>query len=332
MVKQTSGSIAHSAVSDKGLSALPPFPTQPYHQPGTPRFVAPPPDEDEAVYPYRRAWPSLIAEHAVLFGVASGFYVLINFVGADIPASVSRPLNLGLALLPLALWLILSLWRERFVPQPRQRLFVVALTTALAANAVGIPLVEGFFEPSRWLFLGDNVSRIIGYTFTVGVTQEIIKYLVVRYLAWDDHFRDRSDGVAYGAASALGYALVLTLRFALENAPPPDVMAAYVFDVAATSTAGSLIVGFALAEVRFSRPTPFLLVGLVAFAALIEGAAVPIRANFVNASFTFDGAIPSPLFGIAVSAGVLIAAGVLVAFITRSAERQAREAAARAEV
>lgn len=312
------------------LSTRPPLPSFPTA--GSPRFVAPPQDDQELIYPYRRAWPSIIIEHSILLGVAGGSYAAVNLFSVVLPAGISRPFNLVLALFPALLWITFSLWRERFALQPRQRLLVVAITSGLLANAIGVPLVEGVFQPQRWLPLSDTLSRIIGYTFTIGITQEVLKYVAVRFLAWDDYFQSRVDGIAYGAASALGYTLVLTLRFALENAPPPDVMAAYVFDVAATSTAGSLIVGFGLAELRFSRPLPFLLLITVALAALIEGAAVPLRAGFVNASFTFAGAIPSPIFGIALSALVLLASGVIVAFLVRNSERQEREAAARAEV
>lgn len=274
-------------------------------------------------------WFSLIVEAGILFAVTVALYVLVNILGVSIPAELRQPIDIIVALLPAGLWTVFSLLRERAADQPRARLAAVAIVSALVANAVGIPFVETVFQPDRWLPLGSAIERIIGYTFTVGIVQELLKYLVVRYLAWNSDYRDRYDSLAYCAASAIGYSTVATLRFALTGNPSPDVIAAYTFDTISISLAGSFIISFGLAEVRFGRPFPFLQMVTLALAATVSGAGIPLRTGLVNASFSLLGAFPAPLFGIVLSALVLVGAGVIVAFFYRNAEREAREALGR---
>ncbi len=286
-----------------------------------------PPDEKEEVYPYRRVWGSAVVESAILFGVTAVIYVAIQFIGLSLPDILIQPVNILLALLPALLWLIFSVWRERAATEPRRRLVVVAVITALAANAIAIPFVENVLQPERWLSLAGAVNRIVGYTFTFAVVQEILKYIVVRYLAWDDEYRVRLDSVAYTLASAIGYATVLNLNFVLANTITPDIAAMHVVDTVVVNFIGSMIVAYGLAEVRFDNPNPFLLTSMIALAALVNGVVIPFRAGLVNAGFSVDGSTPNLLFGLGLSAGSLIIVGVIVSFLFNAAERRAREAA-----
>lgn len=293
------------------------------------RFITPPREEEE-IYPYRRVWPSIILEAGVLFGLGGALYLALRFV--EIPPRFYRPIGLALALLPFALWLIFSWWRERAVPQPRQNLLAIAVVTALAANAVGIPLVEDYLQIDRWLPLESAINRIIGYTFTEGVVEATIMYVVVRYIVWPAGFRTRLDAVAYGAASAVGYATVLNLRLILSNALPPDVAAFRVFDTLALQTAMGTVIGYGLAEVCFNRqPFPLLLSATIALAAFITGVGVPLRSGLTNASLVQGVSSVSPVLGFLFSAGLLFAVSVAFGFLFNNAEREDREAATQRE-
>ena len=294
------------------------------------RLLVPP--EEEEVYPYRRVWPSIVIESGILLAVALLAFVIFNVLNVRLPGALSQVLNLLLALLPAGLWLVISLWRERFALQPRQRLLAVAVVAALVANALSIPFIEGVFQTSRWLPASSALNRIVGYTFSVGIVQEVMKYLVVRYLVWPDQFRTRLDGVAYCAASAIGYATVLNIRSVLSGAALPDIVAMEVFGNVAVNLAASIIVGYGLAEVRFDNPSPFLATTTVALAALITGIVIPVRAGLVNAGFSLLGSTSNPLFGLALSAGALLAVGLLISFLFGNAERREQEAAAAREV
>ncbi|MFQ3565415.1 MAG: PrsW family glutamic-type intramembrane protease [Aggregatilineales bacterium] len=293
----------------------------------TTRYITPP-QEDQEIYPYRRVWPSLGLENGIFFAVTASIFFAVNFLSFSLPETFVRPLNLALALLPLGLWLLFSYRAEFRVPQPRERLLAVLIISALAANAIGIPLLNDFFQVERWVPLGDNSERILGYTFTVGAVQEIIKYLVIRYLTWPRLFRTRADSIAYGAASAIGYGTVENLHFVFSGAALPDYAAIYIFDTIAVNLAGSIIVAYGLSETRFSNASPFLLPFMVFLASLTTGTVVTLRAGLINASFTLQGAFARPLLGFLFSVGVLLAASVVFIFLFENSERRAREAAA----
>jgi len=72
-----------------------------------PVLLAPEPEIEE-IYPYRRVWRTAWLEVLVLSGVALALYVLTSLLGV-LPADLRDPLfRAGMALLPLALWLVFS--------------------------------------------------------------------------------------------------------------------------------------------------------------------------------------------------------------------------------
>ncbi len=311
------------------------------------------PSEQEEIYPYRRVWRSFVIEGTILAVVSIAAFVVFGLLGLRLPSTLSLGVNALLIAAPVILWLLFSVWRERFVPEPRQRLIAVFVITALAANAFAIPFIEQVLQPDRWLPLGGAINRIVGYAFTVGIVQETTKYAVVRFVTWPDLFRTRLDGVAYCGAGALGYATVLSLQFLLANPTvTPDVIATQVFNNVALNLAASLIVSYGLAEVQFDQPTPFLMTITVALAALLNGVAIPVRAGLTNANFVLPeaatgapalldlvasvfslrSATPKPILGVGFSALLLLAFVLVVSFLFTNAERQAREAAASREI
>jgi len=290
-----------------------------------PRLLTPPREEEE-VYPYRRVWPSIVIESGVLFTVALGLFVMNALFGITLSETANQFAGIALALLPAALWSVFALWRERFVPEPRERLLSVFVISALAANAVGVPVVDQIFQVERWLPLASALNRIVGYMFTVGITQEMLKFLVVRYTVWPECVRTRLDAVAYGSASAIGYATVLNLHFAFDGAPPPDVVAGRVFAYFALHVAASTIVAFGLAELHLSSPSALLLPVMVGLAALLAGIETPVYGGLVNATLSLDGSRAKPLLGLLFSLVLLAGTLSLMAFLFNSAERQSREA------
>jgi RsiW-degrading membrane proteinase PrsW (M82 family) len=269
----------------------------------------------------------------VLGAVTVGFFVAFGLLGVSLPPFLTSAVNVLMLVLPVILWLIFSVLAERFVPQPRARQIAVFVITGLAANAFALPFIQQVLQPERWLPLGGAVNRIIGYAFTVGIVQETTKYAVVRFTTWPDLFRTRLDGVAYCVASALGYSFVLNLNFLLaQPGISPDVFVVQMFNNVAVNVAASLIVSYGLAEVRFDQPTPFLMTIMVAFAALLNGAAIPLRSGLTNAGFALEGSLPKPILSFGFSAAVLLVIAVIAAFLFANAERQAREVAASREV
>ena len=205
---------------------------------------------------------------------------------------------------------------------------MVVVITALTANGVALPLISDLLQVDRWLPLSTAIERIIGYTFTVGLVQELTKYLVIRYTVWPDQFQTRLDGVAYSAASAVGFLTVANLRFIAEGNPTLDVIALRIFSTYALNLAAGIIVGYGLSEVRFGNPNPVFLTITFALAILINGAAIPLRSGLVNAPFSLQIASPRSFFGLAFSGVILIIPSLIVSFLYSNSERRAREAVA----
>jgi RsiW-degrading membrane proteinase PrsW (M82 family) len=286
-----------------------------------------PPQEKEEIHPYRRPWRSISIETGILLGVTALLYVLANVLNLHFPGQVGGIISVVVALLPFGLWLIFSWWAERSVPQPRQRLLAVVVISGLVANAVGIPFINDFLQVDRWLPLASAINRIVGYTFTIGIVQELLKYLVVRYTVWPGCYRTRTDAIAYGAASAVGYATVLNLHFVMSNASPPSITAIHVFDTLALHLATSLIMGYGLAEIRFGLPTPLFLTSTLALASFVTGVAIPVRAGLVNPGFSLKVGDAKTLFSIGFALALLMVFSLMISFLYSSAERRERESA-----
>jgi len=290
-----------------------------------------PPRKEEEIYPYRRVWPSITIEVGGVFAAAISLYILNAFLGFAIPSPLRLPANITLALLPAILWIFASRWRERTALEPRRGLLSVAVISALVANAIGIPIINAL-SPDDWLSLSGTFNRILGYAVTTGIIHEILKYLVLRYTAWPDHYRNRLDSIAYSMAAATGYVTVLNLQLVLGESLAPEVVAMRVFSNTAAQVAAGFLVAYGLSEVRFN-PRSFLLMPFTMMAAaLIHGLTIASRAGLVNGSFFLGIGGTRPLFGLLFSLIVVVGALLVIAFLFNNADRREREAIASAEI
>ena len=291
-----------------------------------PRLLTPPREEEE-IYPYRRVWPSIMIETGVLFVITMSLYIMVGYLRLRPPESLNRPVNTLVALSPALLWMVFSLWRERTVPEPRPKLIGVFVISALVANAVGVPTVTAL-KTEQWLpFLG-IIGRIIGYAVTVGIVQELLKYLVVRYTVWPGALRIRLDAVAYCAAAAIGYATALNLHFAFGPVSSPDIVALRVFSNATIHLSAGVLLAYGLAETRFN-PRSFLIMPVALLvAAGVVGLAISARSSLINAKFFLGVSAIRPIFGFGFSLMVISGALAVAIFLFHVAERGEREAIA----
>ncbi len=287
-----------------------------------------PPREEEERRLHRPVWRSLIIENAVLLGVMATLFVAQVFIGLPVPDELLLPVNIVIAVLPLAVWFLFSVSLERTFPEPRQRLLAVAALCALLARAVGEPFVNDVLRIDEWLPLAPALNRIIGYAFSVGVVECGLCYLAIRAVAWPDHIRDRYDVIAYGAAAAIGYTLVTNVEFAVTGQALAYVVALNTFANVSILTLTLLFVGYGMASTLFDGAGSLLQPATMAISALLLGAALPLRYGFLNASFAVGGtSLPRYLFGIGFASAAFAGGVVVLHFLFRFAERQAVERA-----
>jgi RsiW-degrading membrane proteinase PrsW (M82 family) len=122
-----------------------------------------------------------------------------------------------LALVPAGLWLVLFYLQDRLEPEPKAevaRIFVIGLALA---GAIGLPLVQQVFRLSEWQYR-DLTATILGAIFIAGAVEAFILYATVRYFIYHSpQFNERTDGVIYGTAAGLGYAVALNVQFVLSS-------------------------------------------------------------------------------------------------------------------
>ncbi|MFW5709306.1 MAG: PrsW family glutamic-type intramembrane protease [Chloroflexota bacterium] len=295
-----------------------------------PRILTPPREEEE-VYPYRRVWPSLILEVSSIFGVTLILYVMVGFLGFNLPESLWQPAGIVIALSPAVFWLLFERLPEQRVQQPRRQLTGVFVISMLVANAVGIPLLDSL-NIEEWLTLEATFDRILGYAATLGILQETLKYLVLRFLVWPDALRTRTDALAYAVAAAAGYATIVNLHvvFTQVSAPSPDVTALRVFSTTMLHFSASAVTAFGLAQLRFNARSIALPLSMLA-ASLLAGFAITFRSGLVSGGFALGIAGTRPLFGLVFSLILIVAVLISIAFLFNAAERQSREALASTE-
>lgn len=285
-----------------------------------------PPKEEEEIYPYRRVWRSIGIESVILLIVMLTAYIARAFFGFDVATNFKLPVNIALALSPSILWLFLSRIPENFVPQPRRRLLTVFTVSALVANAIGIPLVETLLRPEEWLPQENFLNRIIGYMLTIGILQEFLKYLVVRYIAFPEYYRVRSDSIAYGIASAMGYALVINLNYVMANQNLlVDALMMRVFAVTTIHILASVIVAYGLSETLFNHALSVLLPVMLLFAALVHGLATPLRTSFMNVAVSFGVNSQRSIFGILFSIGLYAMLMFVMLFLFNVADQREQD-------
>lgn len=293
-----------------------------------------PPREEEEIAPYQPVWRNLILQAGGIFGAAAALVFASQYLGIVIPARFAPPANVLLALLPALLWLAFAYLPERSAPVPRERLLPAFAIAALATSGVILPLLNDFYMTERWLSLGATFDRIIGYTFTVGIVQCGLIYLIFRYVVGRENVRTRVDAVAYAAAVAAGSALVVGLFDVIYGQILPDTLAPRIFSHYTVMLVSGSIVGFGFIEMYLSRARALTLPLAILFAALLMGVATPLRASLINAGFTilkpegFTGpafSVTRPLFGLVFSAAFVVAMMFVVWFFIGNAESKERQ-------
>ncbi len=280
--------------------------------------------EKKEVYPYRRVWRSALIEVGIMLIITVLAVLVERFLHPRLDDTQRHIAGLTFALAPVALWYVFSYLAERQSPQPRIRLFTVLILGALVANAVGVPLIDRVFAVDDWLSTAPGSSRIIGYTLTVGIVQEFLKYAVVRYSVWPSAFRVRSDGIAYAMAASVGYATILNVNFALSTSASLSMAALRITELTLSQMAISTIMGFFLAELKITyRPAIFWLPGGLLLAALLTGIAVTFRGGLVVGGVSPDGTGNNAFQGLGAAVFLVIFLFATFNFLINNADERA---------
>ncbi len=243
-------------------------------------------------------------------------------ISATDPTLRGTPLlivGLIIALVPAVLWHSFFYAQDHLEPEPRHYVVAVALLAALLAAAVGQPLLERFFEVSRWIGR-DALTEILASILLIGFTQMFLIYAAVRFsVYYSPELDQRVDGVVYGTAAGLGYATLLNVRAVIEGGGL-DLSAGVVRVVVTALVYSALggLLGYFIARAKFDdEPVWWMPTGL-AVAAAITGLFSWLRGEItqqplsITASGVAGGYNPYP----ALIAGAILAAALLAMTFT----------------
>jgi RsiW-degrading membrane proteinase PrsW (M82 family) len=228
-----------------------------------------------------------------------------------------------LALVPAGLWLTFFYIQDRVEPEPVgqvARIFVIGLALA---GAIGIPLTNTIFHVQDWLYR-DTASMLLG-SLLIGSVESFIIYATVRYFIFDNpEFDERTDGVVYGTAAALGYATAINLQFFLTSGGSGFGSGEiYVAELALAYAAFGGVIGYFLGHAKLEKdPIWWLPLGFI-ITVLLSGLFFILRGQLESGSILTGTQTALPSVSGLILAGVLaIAVTAIVAFlVNRDVER-----------
>lgn len=212
-----------------------------------------------------------------LLGFVGLTYLVELIRGPSATIHLSPLAAVVLAAAPALLWLSYFYLQDRHEPEPKSYVLGVFLLGAFVAG----PLASFFIDSVVGNPIGGRslerfgADRLLHAFLVVALTQELCKYLVVRYTIYlSPEFDEPMDGIIYMTAAGIGFATYENVHYfqALQHVFLTTAAArAVVATLAHACFAG--VLGYALGRAKFSRLRPplrnaTLLAGLIVAAAL----------------------------------------------------------------
>lgn len=291
----------------------------------TPALIEPPINGTNA-RPYAPIWTRIITLVAIVSTIAGILSTLRLVSPALLTIPYANAVTVLLSLLPIIIWVGLSIRQERSVSQPRVALLSIGFTAFLTTYTLVLPFIDRIFTTNQWLPLASAVDRILGYTFTVGITQAGVVYALVMLLAWRNHVRYRDDIIAYCITAAVGYTTAENLYFLSQYSSLLDAGATRFFSNLAVSVVSSLILSYGLTQTRFDRASSVIMPFTLIISAILIGIFTPLQSGLTSASLSLEPSVPRPLLGLGLALAIVVAGIAITNWLLTSAENRAREA------
>lgn len=122
-----------------------------------------------------------------------------------------------------------------------------------AATVLPAGLIETSIElPNKDTIIG----MIIENFFVIALTEEICKYIVIRFYSYKSvHFDEVMDGIVYGVAVSSGFATFENIFYVMQNGLAVGMLRAFL-SVPSHIFEGAIL-GYWLAKSRFQQTSPF---------------------------------------------------------------------------
>jgi RsiW-degrading membrane proteinase PrsW (M82 family) len=217
-------------------------------------------------------WVALVMSLIGLIAFVVLFNVLLPSLGEDLGDAALIGFGLFFSVAPAGLWLGFFYRLDRYEPEPKRMVLGVYVLGALVTAALHQPVLEGVFSADSWLY-DQWWTRLLGGILVVGVLEQFLVYLVVRFSIFGHpEFDQRVDGVIYAMAAGLGVATVLNFQYVIERGGVDlDIgsIRMVVNALAFASFAG--VQGYFIGQARFESTPVYYLPGGLAIAAVLNG-------------------------------------------------------------
>ena len=205
-------------------------------------------------------------------GIVSAIVAFLAGLLGPLDRTMLIVVGVVLAIVPSAVWLFFFYRQDRLEPEPKTRIAAVFLLALLLADALGLRIINDWFQVSAWSLANTTIS-LLASILVVGFTWQAITYVAVRLVVYNTpEFDERMDGIVYGTVAGLGVATLLNLNYVLANggvALGPGVIEVVTTALAQASFGGLL--GYFMAEAKFEhRPVWWVPLGLI-IAAVLNG-------------------------------------------------------------
>jgi len=155
----------------------------------------------------------------ILFQVL--FLAVLYLAGRDVAPNLSGTreilFDVGIVLIPCAVWCFFFYLQDRVEPEPTQYVLVSVFVGMALARVIGIPIERNLGRVDTWLYTSTG-SLILGSVFFVGTLHSALFYLGIRYGFYPAReFDEPVDGVAYGAFIGSGYAAAQSITYLLAH-------------------------------------------------------------------------------------------------------------------
>ncbi|MCE9576832.1 MAG: PrsW family intramembrane metalloprotease [Deltaproteobacteria bacterium] len=216
---------------------------------------------------------------AGLIGFVALAWIVEKVAGLDGAIGLGRPLALVVAAIPAGLWLAFFYLLDRHEPEPKHFVAGVSVLGAMVAAPIAdfvvaqlappVALAQYGLSPFSW-------DRIVDAFLIVGLSQELCKYVAVRYTIYlSPEFDEPMDGVVYMMAAGTGFAVWVNYHRLSGQGHQvflsTGAAQAVITTLAHASFAG--VLGYVLGRAKFTRRSApirgiFVFMGLLAAAAL----------------------------------------------------------------
>lgn len=270
----------------------------------------------KAGYHRKGIWRSAIIAVAALLVFVAAVVAIDRLFNPQLNGLGLLVVGIVLAVVPAGLWLTFFYLQDQVEPEPVGwvgRMFVIGFALA---GAVGIPLTNSVFRVQDWLYR-DTGSTLVG-SLLIGAIETFIIYAAVRYFIFDEpEFDERTDGVVYCTAAALGYATAINLQFILNSGGSGlGGSEVYIAELALAYAAFGGVIGYFLGHAKLERdPIWWMPLGFL-ITVLLSSLFFVVRGQLETGSISVGASTSLPsIKGIVLAGGLAIAVTAIVSWL-----------------